>query len=284
VTGALNIYATEPETFDSDAVILGQMSAGYAAVAIANAHLYGAQANLAQQMQMAMQSRAVIEQAQIAPTLVPYLTCRAINLHRYPDGAEAKGFWHKELPAHAPDWLPRWDNPAADPGETRTYLVVDEPAALVWAANFGSLEMAPVDLPGRGVARAHLRAHRPRPRHLHSLAGRPDTRPPAPHRVRTPERRRPSQGHRLARHPDLVADQHRVRLRRHPGLGGTPFPYGRSRASRPGQLEVAAQRPRRPGPAGLHPERDQQDTGRPVQSPPGRRGPGLRADRLGRAG
>jgi bifunctional non-homologous end joining protein LigD len=53
---------------------------------------------------------------------------------------QVKGFWHKELPTHAPDWLPRWDNPDADPGESRTYLVVDEPAALVWAANFGALE------------------------------------------------------------------------------------------------------------------------------------------------
>jgi bifunctional non-homologous end joining protein LigD len=78
--------------------------------------------------------------AQIAPTVLPYLSRRAINLHRYPNGAQTKGFWHKELPRHAPDWLPRWDNPEADPGETRTYLVVDEPAALVWAANFGGLE------------------------------------------------------------------------------------------------------------------------------------------------
>jgi bifunctional non-homologous end joining protein LigD len=78
--------------------------------------------------------------AQIAPVLLPYLSRRALNLHRYPNGAESKGFWHKELPKHAPDWLPRWDNPEADPGETRTYLVVDEPAALVWAANFGALE------------------------------------------------------------------------------------------------------------------------------------------------
>jgi bifunctional non-homologous end joining protein LigD len=45
---------------------------------------------------------------------------RALNLHRYPDGAHRKGFWHKEVPPHAPDWLPRWDNPHADPGETRT--------------------------------------------------------------------------------------------------------------------------------------------------------------------
>jgi bifunctional non-homologous end joining protein LigD len=36
--------------------------------------------------------------------------------------------------------VPRWENPDADPGETSTYLVVDEPAALVWAANFGALE------------------------------------------------------------------------------------------------------------------------------------------------
>jgi bifunctional non-homologous end joining protein LigD len=81
--------------------------------------------------------------AQIAPTLLPYLSRRALNMHRYPDGAQSKGFWQKEVPEHAPQWLPRWDNPDADPGETRTYLVVDEPAALVWAANFGALEWHP---------------------------------------------------------------------------------------------------------------------------------------------
>jgi bifunctional non-homologous end joining protein LigD len=81
--------------------------------------------------------------AQVAPLALPYLQGRALNMHRYPEGADQPGFWHKELPDHAPDWLPRWDNPEADPGETRTYLVVDEPAALVWAANFGALEWHP---------------------------------------------------------------------------------------------------------------------------------------------
>jgi bifunctional non-homologous end joining protein LigD len=78
--------------------------------------------------------------ARIAPTLVPYLTGRPLNMHRYPNGADRKGFWHKELPDHAPDWLSRWDNPDAAAGETQTYHVVDEPAALIWAANFGALE------------------------------------------------------------------------------------------------------------------------------------------------
>ena len=78
--------------------------------------------------------------ARIAPVALPYLAGRAVNLHRFPGGAGTKGFWHKQLPEHAPDWLPRWHNPDAKDGDTTTYLVVDEPAALVWAANFGALE------------------------------------------------------------------------------------------------------------------------------------------------
>jgi bifunctional non-homologous end joining protein LigD len=81
--------------------------------------------------------------ARIAPVVLPYLEGRALNLHRYPDGASGAGFWHEQLPGHAPDWLPRWDNPAADEDETSTCLVVDEPAALVWAANSGALEWHP---------------------------------------------------------------------------------------------------------------------------------------------
>ena len=78
--------------------------------------------------------------ARIAPVVLPYLHGRALNMHRSPEGAGRPGFWHKQVPDHAPDWLPRWHNPEADEGETTTYLVVDEPAALVWAANFGALE------------------------------------------------------------------------------------------------------------------------------------------------
>jgi bifunctional non-homologous end joining protein LigD len=78
--------------------------------------------------------------ARIAPIAVPYLQGRPLNLHRYPEGAGTKGFWHKQRPDHAPEWLGAWDNPEADEGETTTYVVADEPAALVWAANFGALE------------------------------------------------------------------------------------------------------------------------------------------------
>jgi bifunctional non-homologous end joining protein LigD len=78
--------------------------------------------------------------ATIAPTAVPYLSGRALNMRRHPNGAGTQGFWHKQRPDHAPAWVTSWDNPDADEGETSTYAVVDEPAALVWAAQFGALE------------------------------------------------------------------------------------------------------------------------------------------------
>jgi hypothetical protein len=36
--------------------------------------------------------------ARVAPAMVPYLAGRPLNLHRYPDGVDRSGFWHKELP------------------------------------------------------------------------------------------------------------------------------------------------------------------------------------------
>jgi len=78
--------------------------------------------------------------ARIAPVVLPYLAGRPLNMHRFPGGAAEPGFWHKQLPDHAPEWVPRWRNPEAKAGESKTYLVIDEPAALVWAANFGALE------------------------------------------------------------------------------------------------------------------------------------------------
>lgn len=63
VTGALNIYASTRGAFDDDAITVAESFAGYAAVALANVHLYDTQATLAQHMQAAMEHRAVIEQA-----------------------------------------------------------------------------------------------------------------------------------------------------------------------------------------------------------------------------
>jgi GAF domain-containing protein len=61
--GALNLYGIRKRAFDDEAVLLAEAFAGYAVVALANANLYSVTAKLAGQLQAAMASRAVIEQA-----------------------------------------------------------------------------------------------------------------------------------------------------------------------------------------------------------------------------
>ena len=79
----------------------------------------------------------------VAPAMLPYLADRAVNMHRFPDGIDRPGFWHKEVPPRAPAWLRTWRNPDADEDETENYIVPDSVAALVWLANYGAVELHP---------------------------------------------------------------------------------------------------------------------------------------------
>jgi bifunctional non-homologous end joining protein LigD len=79
--------------------------------------------------------------ATIAPTMLPYLSGRPLNTHRFPDGVDKPGFWQKEVPSPAPGWLRRWHYPHAGVDETRYYLVPDSVASLAWLANYGALEL-----------------------------------------------------------------------------------------------------------------------------------------------
>ncbi|HET6965172.1 MAG TPA: non-homologous end-joining DNA ligase [Acidimicrobiales bacterium] len=77
----------------------------------------------------------------VAPVILPYLVGRPVNQHRYPNGVDKPGFWHKEIPDHAPEWITRWHNDEADPGETEWYAVVDSAPTLAWMANFAAVEL-----------------------------------------------------------------------------------------------------------------------------------------------
>ncbi len=81
--------------------------------------------------------------ARVAPLILPYLVDRPVNLHRFPNGVTTKGFWQKDVPARAPDWLTRWNDTEAKPGRTEWYSVIDRPASLVWMANMGVIELHP---------------------------------------------------------------------------------------------------------------------------------------------
>jgi bifunctional non-homologous end joining protein LigD len=77
----------------------------------------------------------------VAPVMLPYLLDRPLNLNRYPDGVDHKGFWQKAAPRHAPAWIERWRNEEADPGESEQYLVACSPPTLAWLAQHAAVEV-----------------------------------------------------------------------------------------------------------------------------------------------
>jgi GAF domain-containing protein len=63
VFGALNLYAPEPEAFDEDSRSAALAFGPYAAVAAGNVYAYQRARDMADDLQMALENRAVIEQA-----------------------------------------------------------------------------------------------------------------------------------------------------------------------------------------------------------------------------
>jgi bifunctional non-homologous end joining protein LigD len=82
--------------------------------------------------------------ARIAPTMLPHLAERPLNLQRFPNGAGAPGFWQKDIPSTAPGWLRRWRETGLDGREDRDandHLIADRAATLAWLGNQTSFEI-----------------------------------------------------------------------------------------------------------------------------------------------
>ncbi|MGZ8899198.1 MAG: non-homologous end-joining DNA ligase, partial [Limisphaerales bacterium] len=81
--------------------------------------------------------------------IIPHLKNRPLTLKRYPDGVNGEHFYEKDAPSHKPVWV----KVAAVPRKAshkrsrfgRTgdihYVLINDVASLVWAANLASLEL-----------------------------------------------------------------------------------------------------------------------------------------------
>lgn len=84
--------------------------------------------------------------ARIAPVAIPHLAGRALTFKRFPDGTDKDGFFEKRCPGHRPEWLPVALGPSDRRGGIE-YCCIEEPAAMVWAANMAAIELhAPMAL------------------------------------------------------------------------------------------------------------------------------------------
>ena len=75
--------------------------------------------------------------AAVAEVMVPHLTGRHITLRRWPNGITGQTFFQKNAPKHRPEWMDVIHFGDVD------YLRIDEPAALLWAANSAAIEIHP---------------------------------------------------------------------------------------------------------------------------------------------
>ncbi|WP_052850298.1 non-homologous end-joining DNA ligase [Streptomyces avicenniae] len=69
----------------------------------------------------------------VARPMLTYVRDRPVSMERYPDGYEGKSFFHKDIPAHFPDWVHRQEVPKE--GGSLTMAVCDDAPTLAYLAN-----------------------------------------------------------------------------------------------------------------------------------------------------
>lgn len=80
----------------------------------------------------------------LSPFMLPHLAGRPLTVTRYPDGVNGEGFYQKDCPAYAPEWIPTYPVPSKEGGKRVTrYILPNEPATLVWLANQAAIEFHP---------------------------------------------------------------------------------------------------------------------------------------------
>lgn len=77
----------------------------------------------------------------IGPVLLLHLKNRPLTLKRYPEGVEGFFFYEKQCPSHRPKWMKTTKVPSRREAGHIDYCMINDLAALVWAANLANLEL-----------------------------------------------------------------------------------------------------------------------------------------------
>ena len=78
--------------------------------------------------------------ARVAPAMLTHLSDRCVTFRRFPNGVDAASFFEKRCPSHRPGWVEVALGPGDRTGPVE-YCLLDDRAALVWAANLAALEL-----------------------------------------------------------------------------------------------------------------------------------------------
>jgi bifunctional non-homologous end joining protein LigD len=80
----------------------------------------------------------------VADLLLPHLQDRPLTMKRMPDGLAGEPFYEKQVPAHAPDWLPTAVVPTEEDSRVVEFVLAQDRASLLYVVNLGCIEMHPL--------------------------------------------------------------------------------------------------------------------------------------------
>lgn len=79
----------------------------------------------------------------VSELLLVHLRERPLTVTRYPDGIEKEGFYQKDCPDYAPDWIETYPVISDEKEKVTRYILVDSAPTLVWLANQAAIEYHP---------------------------------------------------------------------------------------------------------------------------------------------
>jgi bifunctional non-homologous end joining protein LigD len=80
----------------------------------------------------------------VADLILPHLHDRPLTMKRMPNGLAGEPFYEKQVPAHAPDWLPTAAVPTEEDSRVVEFVLAQDRASLLYVVNLGCIEMHPL--------------------------------------------------------------------------------------------------------------------------------------------
>jgi bifunctional non-homologous end joining protein LigD len=80
----------------------------------------------------------------VADLLLPHLRDRPLTMKRMPNGLAGEPFYEKQVPAHAPEWLPTAAVPTEEDSRVVEFVMAQDRASLLYVVNLGCIEMHPL--------------------------------------------------------------------------------------------------------------------------------------------
>ena len=80
----------------------------------------------------------------VADLVLPHLHDRPLTMKRMPNGLAGEPFYEKQVPAHAPEWLPTAAVPTEEDSRVVEFVLAQDLPSLLYVVNLGCIEMHPL--------------------------------------------------------------------------------------------------------------------------------------------